>query len=133
MEANATLGMQRHRLRRFWVRTPRTEYREHTGHEQEGSLREGGVGAINLHFMWSAWVEDKEKDRMTELEWMDEVEEWILLMKHYCVVWGWRDRGGKGEIASLVFDGWRGVPNQAGATLDRGVGTACGREWDERP
>jgi [phosphatase 2A protein]-leucine-carboxy methyltransferase len=112
LEANATLGMQRQRLRRFGFALRKREDRERAEHDQEGSQGEGGVGAIDLHFMWSAWVEEKEKDRVTELEWMDEVEEWMLLMKHYCVAWGWRDRSAKGETGGLVFEGWKGVPNQ---------------------
>jgi [phosphatase 2A protein]-leucine-carboxy methyltransferase len=98
LEANATLGLQRQRLKRFGFGPAE--------HGQDGSLGGGGVGAIDLHFMWLAWVEEDEKDRVSELEWMDEVEEWILLMKHYCVAWGWRDTDG------TVFDRWKGVPDQ---------------------
>lgn len=111
LEANATLGMQRQRLWGFGfgLAAPSSDDREG---EQEAKTHEGGVGAIDLDFMWSVWMDDKEKERVTELEWMDEVEEWKLLMKHYCVAWGWRDGSEKGGIGGRVFDGWKGVQSQ---------------------
>ena len=36
------------------------------------------------------WVSKDERDRIEKLEWLDEVEEWKLLARHYCVAWGWR-------------------------------------------
>jgi [phosphatase 2A protein]-leucine-carboxy methyltransferase len=104
LEANATLAMQKRRLRRFGFGSPSLEDREQG---ENANPNAGGVGAIDLDYMWSSWVDDEEKERVTGLEWMDEVEEWILLMKHYCVAWGWRDRGGR------VFEGWKGVQSQA--------------------
>jgi [phosphatase 2A protein]-leucine-carboxy methyltransferase len=113
LEANATLGMQRQRLRRVGFGSPRSEDRDHAAPGEDAHTDEGGVGAIDLEFMWSSWVDGKEKDRVAELEWMDEVEEWMLLMKHYCVSWGWRDGSDKGGDGGRVFEGWTGVQSQA--------------------
>jgi [phosphatase 2A protein]-leucine-carboxy methyltransferase len=112
LEANATLGMQRQRLRRVGFGSASSEGREHAMRGDEANTNDGGVGAIDLDYMWSSWVDDKEKDRVTELEWMDEVEEWILLMKHYCVAWGWRDGSEKSAKGGRVFEGWIGVQSQ---------------------
>jgi len=43
------------------------------------------------------WIAEEERARVERLEWLDEVEEWRLLAKHYCVAWGWRDGEGEGE------------------------------------
>lgn len=32
-------------------------------------------------------ISDSEKIRVTKLEILDEVEEWILLSRHYCITW----------------------------------------------
>lgn len=51
-----------------------------------------GQGARDVHQLWESddWVNQAERDRVAELEWLDEVEEWKLLASHYCVAWGWR-------------------------------------------
>lgn len=38
-----------------------------------------------------SWINPDERARIEGLEWLDEVEEWKLLARHYCVTWGWRD------------------------------------------
>jgi [phosphatase 2A protein]-leucine-carboxy methyltransferase len=123
LEANATLGMQRQRLRRFGFGARRIEDREHGEHGKGGNADDVCVGAIDLDFMWSSWVDDKEKERVAELEWMDEMEEWKLLMKHYCVAWGWRDENEKGGIGGRVFDGWKVLRSQESDGLRRGNAT----------
>lgn len=50
----------------------------------------GGAGAADIDFIWKHWVGEAEKERVEGLEWMDEVEEFVLLARHYCVAWGWR-------------------------------------------
>jgi len=45
----------------------------------------------DTNFIWSNWVAETEKERIDKLEWMDEVEEFVLLAKHYCIAWGWRN------------------------------------------
>ena len=112
LEANATLGMQRRRLKRFGFGSPQRKDGDDGEHGEMANTDEGGVGAIDVDFMWSAWVDDEEKERVTEVEWMDEVEEWMLLMKHYCVAWGWRDGSEQGGDAGSVFKGWKEVENQ---------------------
>jgi [phosphatase 2A protein]-leucine-carboxy methyltransferase len=112
LEANATLEMQEQRLQRFGFGGPKREDRDPGEDGAIANTDEGGVGAIDLGYMWSSWMDYKEKDRVIELEWMDEVEEWILLMKHYCVAWGWRDGSEKRGDSGRVFEGWKGVQSQ---------------------
>lgn len=50
----------------------------------------GGAEAVDIDTIWKNWTDDEEKRRVDELEWMDEVEEFVLLAKHYCIAWGWR-------------------------------------------
>ncbi|OCT47256.1 Leucine carboxyl methyltransferase 1 [Cladophialophora carrionii] len=49
-----------------------------------------GAGAADIDFIWQKWISAVEKERVEGLEWMDEVEEFVLLAKHYCISWGWR-------------------------------------------
>lgn len=66
--------------------------------EQEARLRYFGFGkdardgsvAVDIDFVWRKWINEKEKQRVEGLEWMDEVEEFVLLAKHYCIAWGWK-------------------------------------------
>lgn len=52
-----------------------------------------GQGARDVEQIYygDEWVSPAERDRVERLEWLDEVEEWKLLARHYCVAWGWRD------------------------------------------
>ena len=114
LEANATLAMQKQRLRRVGFGPAALEEGQEGSDESE-ALKSvtGAVGSVDLDFMWSSWVDDKEKERVTDVEWMDEVEEWILLMKHYCVAWGWREGSElPGGSAGRVFEGWRRLESQ---------------------
>ncbi|KAE8391066.1 S-adenosyl-L-methionine-dependent methyltransferase [Aspergillus alliaceus] len=67
----------------------------------------GGRAVADVDFLWERWVSEEEKERVSRLEMLDEMEEWKLLAQHYCVAWGWR--GGSGG----AFDGWRGIEGQA--------------------
>lgn len=51
-----------------------------------------GQGARDVHqlFEHDDWVSKDERERIEKLEWLDEVEEWTLLARHYCVAWGWK-------------------------------------------
>ncbi|KAI9683370.1 MAG: carboxy methyl transferase for protein phosphatase 2A [Trizodia sp. TS-e1964] len=71
----------------------------------------GGCGAADVNFLWERWVEQEEKERVGRLEWLDEIEEWRLMARHYCVTWGWRD----GEGAD-IFWRWRTIerPGEGG-------------------
>lgn len=69
-----------------------------------------GQGARDVLQLWRAddWVPAAERERIDRLEWLDEVEEWNLLARHYCVAWGWR-----GDVFSTA---WADV--QGGVTQD---------------
>ncbi|RPB10942.1 leucine carboxyl methyltransferase [Morchella conica CCBAS932] len=68
----------------------------------------GGQEAADVDFLYECWVGERERGRIGGLEMLDEMEEWRLLARHYCVVWGWR--GG--------FGGWEGAwPVQGGSRV----------------
>lgn len=69
-----------------------------------------GAEAADVDFVWQAWIDGKEKERVENLEWMDEVEEWKLLARHYCVAWGWRETLDLAE--GSVFENWGHLPAQ---------------------
>lgn len=55
-----------------------------------------GAEALNLLDVYEQWTEETEKKRVGKLEMLDEVEELNMLLKHYCVAWGWTEGyGGK--------------------------------------
>lgn len=71
--------------------------------DQEDRLRQAGfevVSTKSIDGLWERWVSTDEKERLDELEGLDEVEEWQLLASHYIVAWGSRGKG---------FDGWAGL------------------------
>jgi [phosphatase 2A protein]-leucine-carboxy methyltransferase len=75
-------------------------------HEDGGKARAGaGAKAVDLDYVWRKWVGEGERERVEGLEWMDEVEEFVLLGKHYVVAWGWRGYE-EGEDAR-----WRELPS----------------------
>ncbi|KAI1377580.1 leucine carboxyl methyltransferase [Hypoxylon crocopeplum] len=68
--------------------------------KQQSRLKEAGFGfakSLTIGDIWRQWIVDVEKERVDNLEGLDEVEEWNLLADHYVVVWGWRGDG---------FGGW---------------------------
>ncbi|KAG9682684.1 leucine carboxyl methyltransferase, partial [Aureobasidium melanogenum] len=69
-----------------------------------------GQGAADVEQIYygDEWVDEKERDRVERLEWLDEVEEWKLLASHYCVAWGWRD----GEDQKVFGEAWKHVSGQ---------------------
>jgi [phosphatase 2A protein]-leucine-carboxy methyltransferase len=79
----------------------------------------GGQQAADVDFLWEVWVGGGEKERVKRLEMLDELEEWRLLARHYCVAWGWRgtgliEREGEGgEIRDGDFGGWRLLESQS--------------------
>lgn len=60
-----------------------------------------GHAAADVAFIHDNWVDEGERERIARLEMLDEVEEWQLLARHYCIAWGWR------EDAGGVFEGWK--------------------------
>ncbi|KAK4937209.1 carboxy methyl transferase for protein phosphatase 2A [Elasticomyces elasticus] len=65
----------------------------------------GGSEAVDIEFIWREWIPTEEKERVEGLEWMDEVEEFVLFAKHYCISWGWR--GYQGSESDL----WHRLPS----------------------
>lgn len=63
-----------------------------------------GQDAADVEFIHDNWMGEGEKERIAKLEMLDEMEEWQLLARHYCVAWGWRDA----EDGS-PFAGWVGA------------------------
>ncbi|RAH80684.1 leucine carboxyl methyltransferase [Aspergillus japonicus CBS 114.51] len=80
---------------------------------QRARLRAHGFGdgqaAADVDFLWERWVAAAEKERVAGLEMLDEMEEWRLLARHYCVAWGWREGLAGGQP---VFEGWRALEGQ---------------------
>lgn len=73
--------------------------------DQADRLRAAGFDAVrhmSIGDIWSAWVGTDEKERLDEVEGLDEVEEWQLLAAHYIVVWGSRGDG---------FGSWSALPD----------------------
>ncbi|OCK96582.1 leucine carboxyl methyltransferase 1 [Cenococcum geophilum 1.58] len=71
---------------------------------------EHGFRAADTEFIWRKWVTEEEKVRVAALEMLDEFEELELLLRHYCVAWGWRGGGGEG----LFERAWAEVREQEG-------------------
>lgn len=98
----AARGIQLQTLHRYAsLEAQRTRFREHG--------LENGQAAADIDFIWERWVSEEEKERVAGLEMLDEIEEWQLLARHYCVAWGWRDRD---EVSA--FKGWKDLQAQAG-------------------
>lgn len=80
---------------------------------QRARLREHGLSsgqaAADIDFIWERWVSEEEKERVSSLEMLDEMEEWRLLARHYCIAWGWRDGN---DVKA--FDGWSSIQVQPG-------------------
>jgi [phosphatase 2A protein]-leucine-carboxy methyltransferase len=65
---------------------------------------EASQRAADTEFLWRTWVGEGEKARVAECEMLDEVEEWVLLAKHYCVAWGFREPPGAGVFEEAWAD-----------------------------
>ncbi|KAF2012329.1 leucine carboxyl methyltransferase 1 [Aaosphaeria arxii CBS 175.79] len=63
-----------------------------------------GAHVADTASIWRAWVTDEEKERVAALEMLDELEELDLLLRHYCVAWGWRDSGSEGVFTKAWAD-----------------------------
>ncbi|KAJ8132124.1 hypothetical protein O1611_g1500 [Lasiodiplodia mahajangana] len=82
------------------IRMPTLEQYTDTS-KQEARLREAGFDSahsLTIERIWVDWVSTEEKERVDDLEGLDEVEEWNLLAGHYSVSWGWR---------GISLEGWR--------------------------
>jgi len=63
--------------------------------------------AADIDFIHDQWIPEDERERIAKLEMLDEVEEWQLLARHYCIAWGWREECGSDSGAP--FTPWRDV------------------------
>jgi len=70
-----------------------------------------GYRAADTYLIWRKWVSEDEKERVAGLEMLDELEELEMLLRHYCVAWGWRD-GDEGE--GVFSQAWRNVEQNGG-------------------
>ena len=52
-----------------------------------------GQGAADIDYVFEHWLAQQERERVARLEMLDEVEEWRLLARHYCVAWAWGEGG----------------------------------------
>ncbi|KAL6156749.1 carboxy methyl transferase for protein phosphatase 2A [Exserohilum turcicum] len=77
--------------------------------DQRARLQSYGLGAgakaADTHTIWQRWISDGEKERIAGLEFLDELEELDMLLKHYCVAWGWRD--GEGDVFSKAWEDFK--------------------------
>ncbi|ESZ99120.1 hypothetical protein SBOR_0530 [Sclerotinia borealis F-4128] len=62
---------------------------------------EGGINAVSIEDVWEHWVAGRERERVDRLEGLDEVEEWLLLARHYSIVWGWTTDTGFERLRAL--------------------------------
>ncbi|KAI1268965.1 leucine carboxyl methyltransferase [Xylariaceae sp. FL1019] len=82
------------------IRMPTLQHYRDT-EQQKSRLRRSGFDSAcssTIEDVWKNWIPTEEKERLDALEGLDEVEEWDLLARHYCVSWGWR---------GMALDGWR--------------------------
>jgi [phosphatase 2A protein]-leucine-carboxy methyltransferase len=72
-----------------------TVYSYPTLDKQMERLRDAGFSdaqnGADVLWLWKNWIPDAEKERISSLEMLDELEEWELLASHYAIVWGWRE------------------------------------------
>lgn len=47
----------------------------------------GEPGAVDIATVYQEWIPKPEQERINRLEFLDEVEEMLLLMRHYCIAW----------------------------------------------
>lgn len=64
--------------------------------------------AEDTSYIWRKWIRAEEKERVGSLEFLDELEELELLLRHYCIAWGWRN--GDSDVFSKA---WADVESQS--------------------
>ena len=73
---------------------------------KDASFIDGQRGA-DVEWIFQKWLDQEEKDRVGRCEMLDEMEEWMLLGRHYAVCWGWR-----GDVFESA---WKEIEAQKGA------------------
>lgn len=54
----------------------------------ERGMAENGLAlASDMWFIYEKWISEEERGHIAKLEFLDEIEELSLLLKHYCVAW----------------------------------------------
>lgn len=66
-----------------------------------------GQGAMDLAYLQENWINEVEKERISRLEMLDEIEELDMLMKHYCITWAWSD-----GVNAPIWSQWRTIQSQ---------------------
>ena len=69
---------------------------------------EQGQRAVDVSFLHSFWISETERERISKVEMLDEVEELNLLMQHYCIAWGWYD----GNSSPTMWNEWQNIEDQ---------------------
>lgn len=73
--------------------------------DQRARLQGYGFAAVakaeDTSYIWRNWISDEEKERVAGLEFLDELEELELLLRHYCIAWGWRN--GSSDVFSRAW------------------------------
>lgn len=82
--------MLRNLLTRGIVLQTIEKYSNEAEQRQRLTQRKLQARSADTNFIWENWISSSEKTRVDNLEWMDEIEEFVLLAKHYCITWGWR-------------------------------------------
>lgn len=82
--------MSRNLLTRGIVLQTIEKYSDEAQQRQRLKQRKLEARSADTNRIWNSWISDDEKARIDQLEWLDEIEEFVLLAKHYCVTWGWR-------------------------------------------
>jgi [phosphatase 2A protein]-leucine-carboxy methyltransferase len=84
---------------------------------------DGGQNGADTDWLWKNWMPAEEKQRVNQLEMLDEVEEWELLAQHYLITWGWKDLRAAQERLKWPRRGSFGLWEEMFGGMVRGVAT----------
>ena len=62
---------------------------------QKGRYLECGYSdckVIDMYKVYSELIGEEERKRVEKIEWLDEIEEWKMILEHYCVVLAFQDK-----------------------------------------
>lgn len=62
------------------------------------------ANALDMNQIYESWTTAEEKNRISQVEQMDELEEWKLLTSHYALSWAVLDKDSSG-----IFDIYKGI------------------------
>jgi len=102
MVANlATRNITMPSLRLFKTLAGQKERLSELGFKEEGNG--GGHEAETIEKIWDKWIPSSEKERVDRLEGLDEIEEWKIILEHYCVVLAFQDKKIPGELRWPIY------------------------------